>query len=142
MNQESRIAYAEVDAILNLLEIEAVEKVPLKIREFLKYEKDKNYIPEINEDLSGLNKETIALLTLLEINYWCETDEEKQSILNELKKNDIIKENELREKYNPDNIFKNKNNKQEKEIVAMVEYKEQSFLRKLLKKIKGMFRRK
>ena len=52
MKKESQLAYAEVDAILDMLETEAVEKVPLKVREFFKNEKDKNYIPKISEDLS------------------------------------------------------------------------------------------
>lgn len=145
MEKESQLAYAEVDAILNMLETEAVEKIPLKVREFFKNEKDKNYIPKISENFYDIDnielmRETICLLTILDINYWCETEEEKQFILNKLKENDKIKEEELREKYNPDNIFKNRNDTQE--IVAIVQYKEPSFLRKLFKKIKGMLRRK
>lgn len=145
MKEESQLAYAEVDAILDMLETEAVEKVPLKVREFFKNEKDKNYIPKISEDLSEfdnmeLRRETICLLTILELNYWCENEEEKQLILNQLKENDKMKEEDLRKRYNPDNIFKNRNNVQES--LAIVQYKEPGFLRKLLEKIKGMFRRK
>lgn len=146
MEKESQLAYAEVDAILDMLETEAVEKIPLKVREFFKKEKDKNYIPKISEDFSEIDnielmRETICLLTILDINYWCETEEEKQLILNKLKDNDRINEEELREKYNPDNIFKNKNNTQE-EVVALVEYKKPNFIRKILDKIKSLFRRK
>lgn len=145
MKEESQLAYAEVDAILDMLETEAVEKVSLKVREFFKNEKDKNYIPKISEDLSEfdnmeLRRETICLLTILELNYWCENEEEKQLILNQLKENDKMKEEDLRKRYNPDNIFKNRNNVQES--LAIVQYKEPGFLRKLLEKIKGMFRRK
>jgi len=43
----------------------------------------------------------------------------------------------LREKYNPDNIFKNKN-KLETETLAVVEYKE-SIFRKIIKSIKRFF---
>ena len=144
MENKSQLAYAEVDAILDMLETEAVEKIPVKVREFFKNEKDKNYIPKISEDFSEIEnmelmRETICLLTILDINYWCETEEEKQFVLNKLKENDRIKEEELREKYNPDNIFKNKNKIQE--IVAMVEYKEPNFIRRLLDKIKRLFKR-
>ena len=144
MENKSQLAYAEVDAILDMLETEAVEKIPLKVREFFKNEKDKNYIPKISEDFSEIEnmelmRETICLLTILDINYWCETEEEKQFVLNKLKENDRIKEEELRERYNPDNIFKNRNNTQE--IVAMVEYKEPNFIRRLLDKIKRLFKR-
>jgi len=144
MENKSQLAYAEVDAILDMLETEAVEKIPVKVREFFKNEKDKNYIPKISEDFSEIEnmelmRETICLLTILDINYWCETEEEKQFVLNKLKENDRKKEEELREKYNPDNIFKNKNKIQE--IVAMVEYKEPNFIRRLLDKIKRLFKR-
>jgi len=144
MENKSQLAYAEVDAILDMLETETVEKIPLKVREFFKNEKDKNYIPKISEDFSEIEnmelmRETICLLTILDINYWCETEEEKQFVLNKLKENDRKKEEELREKYNPDNIFKNKNKIQE--IVAMVEYKEPNFIRRLLDKIKRLFKR-
>ena len=146
MEKQSQLAYAEVDAILDMLETEAVEKIPLKVREFFKNEKDKNYIPKFGEDFSEIDnielmRGTICLLTILDINYWCETEEEKQLILNKLKDNDRINEEELREKYNPDNIFKNKNNTQE-EVVALVEYQKPNFIRKILDKIKSLFRRK
>lgn len=145
MEKNTLKAYSEVDAILDMLETEAVEKIPLKVREFFKREKDKNYIPKISDDFSELDnmdlmRETICLLTILDINYWCETEEEKQLILNKLKDNDRIKEEELRERYNPNNIFKSKNNTQE--FVAIVEYKKPDFIRKILDKIKSMFRRK
>lgn len=130
MEKESQLAYAEVDAILNMLETEAVEKIPLKVREFFKNEKDKKYIPKFSENFFDIDnielmRETICLLTILDINYWCETEEEKQLILNKLKDNDRIKEEELKERYNPDNIFKNKVNENiNSESVALIEYKE------------------
>lgn len=149
MEKESQLAYAEVDAILDLLETEAVEKIPLKVREFFKREKDKNYIPKISEDFSELDnmelmRETICLLTILDINYWCETEEERQFILNKLKDNDRIKEEELRERYNPDNIFKSKNkldNSINNESVALIEYKERSIIKRILDKILRFLKR-
>lgn len=144
MEKNTLKAYSEVDAILDMLEAEAVEKIPLKVREFFKIEKDKNYIPKISEDFSELDnmelmRETICLLTILDINYWCETEEEKQLILNNLKDNDRIKEEELREKYNPDNIFKSKNKLDNSiinnESVELIEYKERSIIKRILDKI-------
>lgn len=144
MEKNTLKAYSEVDAILDMLETEAVKKIPLKVREFFKIEKDKNYIPKISEDFSeldnmGLMRETICLLTILDINYWCETEEEKQLILNNLKDNDRIKEEELRERYNPDNIFKSKNKLDNSiinnESVELIEYKERSIIKRILDKI-------
>lgn len=151
MEKESQLAYAEVDAILNMLETEAVEKIPLKVRDFFKNEKDKKYIPKFSENFFDIDnielmRETICLLTILDINYWCETEEEKQLILNKLKDNDRIKEEELKERYNPDNIFKRKDKENENininpENVALIEYKEKSIFKKILNKIIKFLRR-
>ncbi len=145
MKEERRVAYSEVDAILNLLDSEFTEKVPLKVREFIKNNKDKEYMPNINPNISlaeqNLKRDTVSFLTLLQINYWCENEEEKQELLKELVNTDKIKEEELREKYNPDNLFNNRNNAQE-QTVAIVEYKEPNFIKKILTKIMILFKRR
>ena len=146
MVNETELAYAEVDAILELLEDEYVNRIPAQVREFFKKEKNKEYILNIRSDIGldgqKIKAETISLLTLLQINYLCDLEEERKEILKELQENDRLKEEESREKYNPDNIFKNRNNKLEKEEnVAMVEYKEPSFIRRILDRIKILFKR-
>ena len=146
MGNETELAYAEVDAILELLEDELVNRIPEKVREFFKDEKNKEYKPTIRSDIGldeqDLKAETISILTLLQLNYLCDSEEEKQEILNELQENDRLKEDELREKYNPDNIFKNRNNTHEnKQNVARVEYKEPSIIKKILDKIRKIFKR-
>ena len=144
MKDERRIAYSEVDAILDLLDREYTERVPVKIREFIKENKDTEYISNIDPNNSladqDLRKETVSFLTLLQLNYWCENEEEKQEILRELVNTDKIREEELREKYNPDNIFKDRNNNQS-QTVAIVEYKEPSLIRKILDRIIRMFKK-
>ena len=117
-----------------------------RIEQFFKKEKNKEYILNIRSDIGldgqKIKAETISLLTLLQINYLCDSEEERKEILKELQENDRLKEEESREKYNPDNIFKNRNNKLEKEEnVAMVEYKEPSFIRRILDRIKILFKR-
>lgn len=148
MENETELAYAEVDAILELLEDEFVNRIPEKVRKFFKDEKNKEYKPTIRSDIGldeqDLKAETISILTLLQLNYLCDSEEEKQEILNELQENDRLKEEELREKYNPDNIFKRRDEKiisTEKEEKALVEYKNHNFIRKIINKIIKMFRR-
>jgi len=144
MKEIRRVAYAEVDAILELLDSQFTEKVPVKVREFIKANKDEDYMPNINPDISlaeqNLKKETVSFLTLLQINYWCESEEEKQEIIRELVNTDKIKERELIEKYNPEYLFKKTNNSQE-ENVAIIEYKEPNFIRKILDRIIKLFKR-
>ena len=148
MTKNTEIAYAEVDGILENLDDEYINKVPKKVRDFFKEEKYNDYTVKIdmNKPLyeQDLQDETISLLTLLELNYWCESEEEKNEILRELEQNDRIKEKELREKYNTDNIFKNKstiNLDKNKEQIALVEYKESNIIQRILDKIKSLFRR-
>ena len=88
MLKDNMLAYAEVDEILNLLEDEYREKVPENIRNFFKKERNKEYISNINPDKplmeQNLRKETIVLLGILNLNYWCNSEEEKeQSLVNQ-----------------------------------------------------------
>lgn len=143
-------AYAEVDKILSYMEIKYVEKIPKKMKELFKSEKLQGYEPKIDKDLpldqQNLQRKTLAILTLLNLNYWCESQEEKQELIKAYSENDKKREKEMREKYNPDNIFKKNNaaKKMEKvteDVTLLVEYKEESFIKKLLNKIKRLFKR-
>ena len=77
----------------------------------------------------------MVLLAILNLNYWCENEEEKQSFLNELNKN------ELEEKYNPDNLFKKKQDESIQNNLQIIEYKKPNFIQRLLTKIKKFFKR-
>lgn len=139
MVMENMLAYAEIDEILNLLEDDYREMVPKKVRDFFKEEKMKDYHPEIDIEKTlieqNLKRETMVLLAILNLNYWCENEEEKQSFLNELNKN------ELEEKYNPDNLFKKKQDESIQNNLQIIEYKKPNFIQRLLTKIKKFFKR-
>lgn len=152
MNDNEGLAYSEVDEILNNLEDEYVEKIPMKIRQFFKETKNKEYKPIIRTDVpleeQNLKRETIILLAILNLNYWCESEEEKQELLNSFSKNEELKEQErkeLEERYNPDNLFKKRKNEIHKIIEdsnkQLVEYKEKNFIQKLFDKIIKFLRR-
>lgn len=132
-------AYSEVDEILSFMEIEYVEKVPKKLRELFKNEKLKNYIPNINKNIpldeQNLERKTFAILAMLNLNYWCNNEEEKQKLLKIYTENDKKREEELREKYNPDNIFKHIEQKTVNNNVELIEYCEDNFIKKIIKKI-------
>jgi len=149
---DNMLAYAEVDEILSLLEDEYRQKIPEKIRRFFKEEKMNDYHPKIDIDKplieQNLKRETIVLLAILNLNYWCDSEDEKQEFLNELAKNEKEKK-ELEKKYNPDNLFKNKKydniedvENRKKENVSLVEYKKQNLFKRILEKITGFFKRK
>ena len=144
MVMENMLAYAEIDEILNLLEDDYREMVPKKVRDFFKEEKMKDYHPEIDIEKplieQNLKRETMVLLAILNLNYWCENEEEKQRFLNELDKNEEEKK-ELEEKYNPDNLFKKKQDESTENNLQIVEYKKPNFIQILFTKIKKILKR-
>ena len=139
-------AYAEVDKILSFMQISYIEKVPKKLRELFKNEKLKDYDSNIDKNIplneQNLERKTYAILAMLNLHYWCNA-EEKQELLKAYSNNDKKREEELREKYNPDNIFKNRIKEPEQateEVKALVEYKKENFIKKLINTIKRFFK--
>ena len=144
----SEKAYSEVYAIVNLLEDEYKNSVPKKIMDFFDEVRNKEYEANIDIEKSlleqNIERQTLVMLAILELNYWCDSEEEKQELLKEFAENEKKQEEEIREKYNPDKLFKNRENiipNENKEQTALVEYKEEGFIRKILNKIKKLFRR-
>lgn len=146
---DNMLAYAEIDEILNLLEDEYKEKIPENVRSFFKEERNNDYIPQIDTSKplieQNLKRETLVLLAILNLNYWCENEREKQEFLNQLAENEKEKR-KLEEKYNPDNLFKNKaknsnENNLYEENLQMIEYKKPNFIQRLLGKIAKFFKK-
>ena len=85
---DNMLAYSEVYEILNLMEDEYRKRVPQKVIDFFDDERMKEYKPEIRVDIpleeQKIKRETIILLAILNINYWCDTEEEKQKFQDEL----------------------------------------------------------
>lgn len=149
MKSEEKIAYKQLITILNNMEPEYKEKIPKKLMKLFEENSAEDY--EFHLDLTRplqeqeLNSKTLALLAMLNLNYWCETEEEKQELIKHYTENERKYQEELRKKYNTDNIFQknNRENKQEEtteEQVALVEHRE-SVIRKLINKIKSIFHR-
>ncbi len=143
MNRKTKEIYSEVYQVLNFLGNEYIDKLPKSLVNMLEKKRDINYEPKYTEDIplnkQNIKKETISIIALLHLNYWCENENEKFELKQIFKNNEDMYENELRKKYNPDNIFKK--HVQEKIIkneVALVEYKE-SIFKRLINKIKSLF---
>ena len=143
MNQ----SYSEVYDIIKHLDKKLYNKIPTGFIEMLRENMDNNYNVEIDYNKSineqKLLKDTKIILSIIYRDYLC--SEEKKKELIEKDKADLVRyENELREKYNPDKIFKNRiqeNNteKTRENTTAMVEYKENIFL-KLIEFLKKIFK--
>ena len=149
MKNEQRESYTEVLTILNYMETEYQQKIPKKLIDFFKRNSAKDYKFDIDLAIplkeQKLKAKTLSLLAMLNLNYWCENEEEKQELMKKYSENERRYQEELREKYNPDNIFKNRNPEKSveenivKEEVALVEYKE-SIFRRFINKIKSIFK--
>ena len=110
VTKEFAEASAEINEILKYMPKEEVEKIPSKLREFFKEVSSKDYVTNINPDLpldeQNIKEKTKDIIALIYRNYWC-SEEERKELDQKLIENDKKFEEELREKYNPDNIFKN-----------------------------------
>ena len=143
-------AYAEVLLILSYMEQKYADMIPKKLLELFNEEKDQNYQPDINPKISlaeqNLQRKTLALLAMLNLNYWCKDENEKKELLKMYAENDKKIEAEMRERYNPDNLFKKKekeeqNDEIKEESTEIIEYKEQNIFKKILNKIMKFFKK-
>jgi len=144
MDKKTKEIYSEVYAILVLLGERFVNKLPNKLFELIKDERLDSYNPQYNLELpleeQNVKEETIDMIALFYLNYWCSSKEEKEQLKEVWKENEEKYEKELNEKYNTDNLFKNRQteNKDEKEI-SMIKYKK-SIFRIIIDKIKQMLK--
>lgn len=110
VTKEFAEASAEINEILKYMPKEEVEKIPSKLREFFKEVSSKDYVTNINPnmplDKQQIKEKTKDIIALIYRNYWC-SEEERKELDQKLIENDKKFEEELRKKYNPDNIFKN-----------------------------------
>lgn len=145
-------AFSEVKCILDFLPINYTEKLPKKLLNIIDSLYDEKFKININPNIELKNQnfteDTKNIIAVLKYNYWCKDNEEKENLARMFKENEQKYQENLREKYNPDNIFKNRTNTfnnsiiEENECTAIVEVKEKSFLRKVFEKIKNLFNRK
>lgn len=114
ISSKDSYAYAELLEILSFTNINLVKKIPHKLITLFQENASSIYEHHLNHNIpleeQDISTETASLLTLISLNYWCETEEEKNKIRNVLEKNERIEKEQLAEKYNPNNIFNNKSN--------------------------------
>jgi len=151
MNIKTKEIYSEVYQVLNLLGNEYIDKLPTSLINILKEKREINYNPQYTDDIplneQNIKKETISIIVLLYLNYWCKDDNEISEVKNILKENENKYQVELREKYNPDNIFSNQHrnssidNAQNNQELALIERKNIKWYKKIWKTIKNFFRK-
>ncbi len=145
LSVNTRQAYTEIDNFIELLDEYNRNKLPRKLREYFKNEKDNTYTKIIDPNIpikdQNLKEETLALIAMLNLQYWCEDEEEKQRLKKIYSDNEIKHQQKLKEMYNPDDVFKTKNTEVKNELnntndeLSIVVYKE-SLLKRVISKIK------
>ena len=112
VNERYGIAMAETLHYLKGISQDDINKIPDNFITFLKNNASQNYECKFDytRPLKELNlkNETRGLIAMICLNYWCETEEQKNSFIEHLNKNEKKYQEELREEYNIDDIFKKK----------------------------------
>lgn len=136
-------AISEVNQILNQLNEDSLKKIPQKLLEEIQKNAtiQVDYIkPEVALEDINLEKETKEMLAVISYQYFC-NEKERKIWQKELEENERNYQEQLREKYNPDKLFDEKDSIEWlKEENALVEYKE-PFFKKIWNLIKKFWNR-
>lgn len=148
----SKRTYSEIFEILNILGKEAIDKLPNKLYYLIDEERDKEYKPDLlNEngliDETKISQETVALFAVLNMEYFIKDEEEKRELSNIYRENEQNYRTKLREKYNPDDLFKNnkivnKNHNNSQNQESLIKYEEDKWYKKIFNMMKKIFKRK
>ncbi len=152
MKQEYRQAFTEVYEIFKLMPQELLDMIPKKFIKMIEEERDIQYITNIKEPLEEqkLKDETIIILGLIYRDFLCLPEERKKLQEKDAKELGEVKkaiEEEIKQKYNSDNLFNNKekvetkiiNEDKEKSLVVV---KEEKWYKKIFNVIKSLFKKK
>ena len=146
MNIKTKEIYSEVYQVLNLLGNEYINKLPKSLLKMLEEKRDINYEPKYTEDIplneQAIKNETLSIIALLYLNYWCENANEKNELIQMFKNNEDRYQEELRKKYNPEDIFKNKReikNEEQIEEKSLIVIQEEKWHQKVFNLIKRLF---
>lgn len=146
LSDSTREAYSEVNEIINLLDKEDREKVPLKLRKYFENERKKEYSKNIDLRVpinqQNLKRETIAIITMLNLKYICSNEGERVRLKKQYKENEQKYQKELSEKYNIDNLFKIDEEEKSEKSEELVVIKKESFFKKVANFIKKIFRKR
>lgn len=142
MEKVYKEAFVEVDAILKLMPIDLVSKIPAQFRQTISENKSVDYKCDVKEPLEeqNLKKETIAILGLIYRDFLASPEERERLQLEDAKELNEIKK-KMQEQYDIENILKKRTEKKEEDqgIKDLTIYKKPNLLKKFFDKIKSVF---
>lgn len=137
----------EINSIFENMSIDLLNKIPQNFKEFFNKIASKDYKFEYDKTIS-LNEQkllpkTKGILALIYRDYLCD-EIEKENYNKEYNRVLMLKEIEKQEKYNPNDIFKNRKNEKEDYSninLLPIEYKKMSLFRKIFEKLKSILKK-
>lgn len=149
MTSSLNIALAEVSQILDILGNEYINKIPYKFLKFMEENKAENIsisITEDNYENVELTRNTIVIISMLNINYWVTDAEEKEKLLKIYQENDRKFLNKISDYKNSDWLLNNKVEKiievPKTETKYLINIEEESVFTKIINFIKSLFMKK
>lgn len=148
MSMNDSDIFSEVYEYLNIIEKEYYNRLPKKIIDFFEINRNNQYTPKYDAKLPIKeqihSKKTLAIIALLDLNYWCDSESEKQEIREKIKNNESEYQKCLNEKYNIKDVFKNRKKqdgkKEIEETKELIKYKKENFIRKIWNRIIKFFK--
>ena len=108
------------------------------MRQNLLERSDYNKIPIIDRNKrieeQNISKEARIFLTMIKLNYWCNSKEEEDELIRQLKENEREYQEVLKQKYNTDNLFKKNDQQLRNNTNTIIEDKNNTQLKKVEKK--------
>ena len=146
-SSNTRQAYSEVHEFIELLSEEQKQKIPEIQRALFENERDKEYVKNIDISIplkeQELKEETLAILALLYLQYWCEDEEEKEQLKAIYAKNEAVYQSMLSQKYNSKDIFNKKEDHSiENNNEIQISDSEQTIFKRIINRIIKLFHEK
>lgn len=145
MDIELRRGITETLEILKYMDSVYTKKIPEKFFGFLQSNKDNSYNPKIDYiQIYDISKEAKILLGIIYLKYWSNEAQQKE-FLHNLSENQKKYQEELNQKYNSKELFKKESeyiNDIQQENLQMIEYREESIFKKIIRKIKMVCKKK
>ncbi len=144
VSKQYACAYKEVIELLKYFPIQDVKKIPPNVLEYIlkNKEEDYEYRVEANKPFEEQKKSIIteAIFANFFRDYWA-TEYQRERILQKEKVDKLKIEEQKRNKYNPDEIFKNKpvQNLESSNNTDLIVYKEKNILKRIIEKILKVF---
>lgn len=144
-----RIAFAEVDEILKILDESLVSKIPESVRRVYTNNRDVQYKVTLDMDKSideqRISRKAIVYLSVLYLKYWS-SDDERKELLDILAENEEKLKKELEKQYDLEYVLKREKLENALEENKNLEtkicnYEKKNFFQKVMDKIKQMLRK-